>query len=89
MPSIDRHLDLSEAADEEMEPACELGWRELSKVIPWGDTYEGFTPAGRTAQFERNYLWKDASGGDICVEVTVFQPEGHEAGVRRTRIISR
>ncbi len=46
-------------------------------------------PAGRTAQFERNYLWAGEARGDICVEVVVFQPEAHEQGVKLTRIIPR
>ena len=89
MPQIDRQADLREAAEEELERACEIGWRELVKVTPWGDIYEGFTPAGRSAQFERNYLWKDDAGQDICVEVTVFQPEAYEKGVKLTRVLTR
>lgn len=86
MARIDRHADLEEAAAEELERATSLGWRELSKCTPWGDTYEGFTPAGRSACFERNYLWRDAPGGDILVEVVVYQPEQYEKGVRLQRL---
>jgi hypothetical protein len=89
MAQIDRKADLAEAASEEMGRACELGWRDLAQVTPWGDTYEGFTPAGRTAQFERNYLWAAEPRGDICVEVVVYQPEAHEQGVKLTRLIRR
>ena len=89
MPSVDRQQDLADAAEEELARACELGWRDLSQVTPWGDTYEGFTPAGRSAQFERNYLWVDEAKGDICVEVVVYQPEAYERGVRLTRVIPR
>jgi len=89
MARVDRKADLREAAEEELDRACDLDWRELAKVTPWGDTYEGFTPAGRTAHFERNYLWADAPGGDICVEVTVFQPEAYESGVKLSRRLSR
>jgi len=89
MAQIDRRADLAEAAAEELERACELGWRDLAQVTPWGDTYEGFTPAGRTAQFERNYLWAREARGDICVEVVVYQPEAHEQGVKLTRLIRR
>lgn len=89
MVSVDRQADLREAAEEELERACDLGWPELAKVTPWGDTFEGFTPAGRSAMFERNYLWAEEPGFDICVEVTVFQPEAYEKGVKLTRTLTR
>jgi hypothetical protein len=89
MARIDRQADLQEAAEEELERAATLGWRELSSLTPWGDTYEGFTPAGRTALFERNYLWQGEAGGDICIEVVVYQPEAYERGVRLTRLAPR
>lgn len=89
MPRIDQTADLKEAAEEEMARACDLGWRALAKVIPWGDDYEGFTPAGRSARFERNYLWMDEPGGDICIEVAVYQPEAYEKGVKLTRQVAR
>ena len=68
MAQLDRKADLAEAAAEELERACGMTWAELAKVTPWGDTFEGFTPAGRTAEFERNYLWASDAGGDICVD---------------------
>ena len=81
--------DLEEAAREEIERACDLGWRALSKVTPWGDTFEGFTPAGRAVCFERSYLWEAGQGADIRVEVTVYEPRSYEEGVRLTRSIRR
>jgi hypothetical protein len=81
--------DLAEAARDEMERACTLHWRELAKHTPWGDTFEGITPAGRDACFERTYLWEAHPGGDIRVEVHVYQPKAYEAGVRLTRSIKR
>jgi len=36
--------DLEAAANEELERALTLGWRQLADLTPWGDTYEGFTP---------------------------------------------
>ena len=39
--SLDHDLEL--AAEEEIERACDMTWRELSRVMPWGDVYEGFT----------------------------------------------
>lgn len=81
--------DLAEAAQEELERACTLGWRQLSSHTPWGDTFEGFTPAGREVCFERSYLWDDDPGGDIRVEVNVYEPRAFEAGVRLTRKITK
>jgi hypothetical protein len=65
--------DLEAAADEELERALDLGWRELSRVTPWGDAYDGFSPTGRPVTLERNYLWADAEGGDILCEVAVYR----------------
>jgi hypothetical protein len=81
--------DLAAAAEDEMERACTLAWRELSAHTPWGDTFEGFTPEGRAVCFERSYLWEAAPGGDIRVEVTVYPPKAYEAGVRLTRTIGK
>jgi hypothetical protein len=81
--------DLDEAAQEEIERACTLGWRELARLTPWGDTFEGFTPAGRAVCFERSYLWESSPQGDIRVELTVFEPQAYEQGVRLSRTIQR
>jgi hypothetical protein len=81
--------DLAKAAHEEIERACTLGWRQLSACTPWGDTFEGFTPAGREVCFERAYLWEGEPGGDIRVEVTVYEPQDYEAGVKLTGAIPR
>jgi hypothetical protein len=80
--------ELSEMAEDELARACSLSWRELAKVTPWGDTYEGFAPSGRPVEVERSYIWKDAPGGDVLVEVVVSQnPVLYEKGARRTRTI--
>jgi hypothetical protein len=79
--------DLAAAAEEELGRACTLGWRELSAHTPWGDTFEGFTPEGRAVCFERAYLWDGPPGGDIRVEITVYEPQAYEAGVRLARAI--
>lgn len=81
--------DLQEAAREELERACTLGWTALSGHTPWGDTYEGFTPGGREVCFERGYLWAGEPGGDIRVEVTVYEPRAYEEGVTLNRTIAR
>lgn len=85
MAHSDLLLDLTEAAEEEMERACGLGRRDMAACTPWGDTYEGYSPAGREVCFERNYLWAGDPGGDIRVEVVVYFPEAYEQGVRVTR----
>ena len=77
------------AALEELDRAVTLGWRALSRHTPWGDTYEGFTPAGREVCFERTYLWEDRPGGDIRVEVTVFEPQSYEEGIKVVREIRK
>lgn len=75
-------------ADEELARACSLSWRELSKVTPWGDTHEAFVPSGRSVEVERNYVWADAPGGDVLVEVVVFQNTVlYDQGSRRSRTI--
>ena len=89
MADMDPQLDLTEAAQEELERACALSRRDMAACTPWGDTYEGYTPAGREVCFERNYLWVGEQGGDICVEVVVYFPEAYESGVRVTRTVGR
>ena len=81
--------DLERAANEELDRALTLGWRQLSTLTPWGDTYEGFSPGGREVCFERSYLWEGEQGGDIRVEVTVYEPRSYEEGVRLNRSIRR
>ena len=81
--------DLEEAARDELERAGTLGWKDLSAHTPWGDTFEGFTPEGREVLFERSYLWDAEPGGDIRVEVTVYEPRAYEEGVTLNRTIAR
>ena len=81
--------DLTAAAQDEIDRACTLGWRQLKAHTPWGDTFEGFSPEGREVCFERAYLWDTDEGGDIRVEVTVYEPKAYEGGVRLTRLIPR
>jgi hypothetical protein len=84
-----RQDDLRAAADEELERACTLGWSQLAGHTPWGDTYEGFTPMGQAVCFERSYLWDGEPGGDIRVEVAVYEATDYEGGVRLSRSIRR
>ena len=85
----DSHDDLEAAALEELDQAAGLGWKELSGLTPWGDTFEGFTPAGREVCFERSYLWETVAGGDIRIEVTVYEPTAYEEGARAARSIAK
>lgn len=81
--------DLEAAAEEELRHAAGITWRELSRVMPWGDTYDGFSPGGRSICFERAYVWQDRPGGDILCEVTAFEAERFEDGAKRTTLIRR
>ena len=82
--------ELEAAAEEELAAATTLTWRALAKLVPWGDTYEGFGPAGGALEFERSYIWKDAPDGDILCEVTAFRGASrYDRGVRRSRIIKK
>ncbi|MDP3658593.1 hypothetical protein [Phenylobacterium sp.] len=87
--SMDSDLatDLQVAADEELERATQIEWSQLAESMPWGDTYEGFTPAGRTVCFERAYMWDSNMGGDIRLEVSVYEPKDYEHGVKVTVVI--
>lgn len=89
MSEPDVRADLTEAARDEIERACTLSWRRIAEHTPWGDTFEGFTPAGREVCFERAYLWDGEPGGDIRVEVTVYEPQAYEEGVTLTRPLPR
>ena len=82
--------ELEAMADEELERALSLSWKELNRVTPWGDTAEAFAPTGRAVMVERNYLWAEAPGGDILVEVVVY-PNAvlYDEGARRSRRLAR
>jgi hypothetical protein len=82
--------ELLAAAEEELTAAVTLSWAALAKLVPWGDTYEGFGPAGGTLEFERSYIWRDQPGGDILCEVTAFRgPSRYDKGVRASRVIPK
>ena len=63
--------ELTEMAEEELAAACSLLWPEIVKITPWGDSYEGFAPSGRTVEVERRYLWAVEPEGGVIVEVEV------------------
>ncbi len=81
--------DLTEAANDELDRAMTLGWPQLARHTPWGDTFQGFTPLGREVCFERAYMWEGEAGGDIRVEVAVYEERAYEDGVRLTRTITK
>ena len=82
--------DLQAMAQDELSRAMTLTWRDLSKVIPWGDTFEGVSPAGRGVEVERSYLWEADPDGDILCEVSVYGgPSRYEQGARVRGVISR
>lgn len=81
---------LQAAAEEELRQACTMGWRALSKVTPWGDTYDGFAGGGIPVTFERNYIWAKEADGDILVECIVYLGQSrYDAGARATRVIKK
>lgn len=77
--------DLTDLAADELAQALSLSWRELSKVTPWGDTYEALAPGGDEVEVERNYLWFKDAGGDVMIEVVarVGEREARAFGVVR------
>jgi hypothetical protein len=82
--------DLAALAQDEVDQACRLGWRELSAILPWGDAFDGFTPAGRQVTVERSYLWSNQVGGDILCEVVVYGgPSRYDEGVKASKLIRR
>ncbi|HVN01867.1 MAG TPA: hypothetical protein VMT68_16835 [Caulobacteraceae bacterium] len=82
--------DLAAMAADELERAMTLRWRQLSSIVPWGDAYDGFSPAGRQVTVERSYLWAEVAGGDILCEVTVYGgPSRWDEGARASGLILR
>jgi hypothetical protein len=80
--------DLDILAAEELAQAASMQWSQLAPLIPWGDTYEGISPANLTVQLSRNYLWAAEPGGDILCEVRVYLDEAHyDYGAKRSTLI--
>jgi hypothetical protein len=81
--------DLAAMAADELERALTLSWRELARLVPWGDAYDGYTPAGRQVTVERSYIWsEDDAGGDILCEVVVYGgPSRWDEGVHAQGLI--
>ena len=83
--------ELRNLAQEELVHARTLSWRELAKVVPWGDTYRGFSHSGEEVEFERNYIWAGEGHGEaILCEVTVrCCPEREDCDARAACLIER
>ncbi|HEY1414731.1 MAG TPA: hypothetical protein VGF42_02470 [Caulobacteraceae bacterium] len=82
--------DLAAMAQDELARALTLKWRDLADVTPWGDSYEGISPAGRNVMVDRSYIWRSETGGDILVEVAVYGgPSRYDAGEHATAVIAR
>ncbi len=82
--------ELMAAAEEELAAATRLSWKELAKLVPWGDTFDGFGPAGGPLMLERNYLWRTEPDGDILCEVTAYRgPSRYDHGAKVSRLIER
>jgi hypothetical protein len=82
--------DLMAMAQDELNRACSLSWPELSKIAPWGDEFDGVSPAGRNVTAARSYLWADGEGGDILCEIVVYGgPSRYDHGARASRIIPK
>lgn len=82
--------DLDALAAEELAQAASMPWSQLAPLIPWGDTYEGVSPANLTVQLSRSYLWAADPGGDILCEVRVYLDEAHyDYGAKRSTLIRR
>lgn len=82
--------ELQAGAEEELKAAVTLSWRELAGLVPWGDSYEGFGPAGGPLEYERSYIWRDQPGGDILCEITAFRgPSRYDRGVRLSQVIPK
>lgn len=75
--------ELTQMAHEELNAACALSWPELKRITPWGDSYEGFAPSGRTVEVERRYLWALDPEGAIIVEVEVRDAAAREGAETR------
>jgi hypothetical protein len=89
-----RHIgamqDLEAFAEDELQRALSLSWRNLAPIVPWGDTFEGVSAANLSVQVERNYIWADKEKGDILVEVAVYlDPAHYQYAARRSARIAR
>jgi len=82
--------DLEAMARDELARALTLRWQDLRAIVPWVDSFERISPAGRYVEVERSYIWAVEEGGDILCEVAVYAgPSRYDHGARASMIISR
>jgi hypothetical protein len=82
--------DFAAMAEDELARALTLSWRELSTLTPWGDSFDGISPAGRNVIVERNYLWAGDPGGDILCEVAVYGGASrYDDGAKASRVVRK
>jgi hypothetical protein len=82
--------DLAALAEDELARALTLAWRDLARIMPWGDAFDGFTASGRQVTVERSYIWAEKPGGDILCEVRVYGgPSRYDDGVTASRLIPK
>ena len=79
--------ELDVVAEEELKAALTLNWRDLSKIIPWGDSYMAQTPGGAEVEVDRAYLWAAADGDGILCEVVVRPVPGSDVGAVRVSAV--
>lgn len=79
--------ELRVMAEEELASAVSLKWAEIRRVTPWGDTFEGFAPSGRTVEIERRYIWAHDPVGAVLVEVEV-RDRSNRTGVECRAILA-
>ena len=86
----DQDPDLAAMAQDELARALSLSWRDLARITPWGDDYDGISPAGRDVTVERAYLWASEPGGDILCEIAVYGgPSRYDQGARAQAVITK
>lgn len=86
---VSRDDEMRALAQEELQAACSLSWREAARIVPWGDSYRGVAPSGDEVEFERRYLWAHGEGGEILVEVEVrCCPDREDCGARASAVIA-
>ena len=62
-------FELTRMAEEEMDLARRLSWKEMLRVTPWSDTYVALSGAGLEVEMQRTYLWADDTKSAIRVEI--------------------
>lgn len=79
--------ELRVMAKEELASAIAMTWPEITSITPWGDTFEGFAPSGRTVEVERRYIWAHDPEGAVLVEVEV-RDRSNRTGVEARALLA-